>query len=316
MNKYFLTCLMLVMSSVASALAQQKLVYVYAVAYGKTHCGSETVLDWAATTVPSAERWPGEQKMRAVVLGRTPNVTWSRTSSSQFHSSTATHVVVFQWAGGTPTCRTNVVSFQFGPTMEAAMQNAEEHFKLWAPANTPPFTVLEHAPIVARDSDDDGYSDNEELKRGTDPFVKDPVVNQPDASIGFSSGSMVGSDFYDSEGLGQFAPAKIKIGKSKGCFLSVRNAGQAGDAIGVKGSQGSADITVSYTYKKKNVTSEVVAGTFKFPELAPGERKTLKANVKVKKSAIVEEPFDLQIDTTSELDPSATDRVIFSITPR
>jgi hypothetical protein len=135
-------------------------------------------------------------------------------------------------------------------------------------------------------------------------------AHQPDGRIGTSTkvAKMVGDNVYNSTGTAQTKGGKAKLGKSKTFYVSVQNDGNATDTIALKGSKSAKGFTVKYYVGKKDVTKQVVKGTYQIQNLAPGATaKSVKVVVKVGKKAKVGAVQKLTITTSSGV--SATDVV-------
>jgi hypothetical protein len=135
-------------------------------------------------------------------------------------------------------------------------------------------------------------------------------AHQPDGRIGTSSKvvKMVGDNVYNATGKGQTKGGKAKLNKTKTFYVSVQNDGNATDTIAVKGNKGAKGFTVKYYVGKKDVTKQVVNGTYQFQNLAAGgTAKSIKVVVKVKSTAKIGAVQKLTITTSSGA--SATDVV-------
>jgi len=128
------------------------------------------------------------------------------------------------------------------------------------------------------------------------------VAHQPDGRIGTSSkiAKMVGDNVYNGTGQGQSKGGKAKHNKTKAFYVSVQNDGNATDTIAVKGSKSSKGFVVKYYVGKKDVTKQVVRGTYQIQNLAAGgTAKSIKVVVKVKSTAKIGSVQKLKITATS-----------------
>jgi hypothetical protein len=140
------------------------------------------------------------------------------------------------------------------------------------------------------------------------------VAHQPDGRIGTSSkvAKMIGDNIYNSTGKGESKSGKVKLGKSKAFYVSVQNDGNATDTIALKGSKASKGFVVKYFAGKKDVTKQVIQGTYQFQNLAVGgAAPSIKVVVKVKTTAKVGVVQKVKITTTSGV--TATDVVMAKV---
>jgi hypothetical protein len=132
-------------------------------------------------------------------------------------------------------------------------------------------------------------------------------AHQPDGRIGTSTkvAKMVGDNVYNTTGKNQTKGGKAKLGKSKTFYVSVQNDGTATDTIALKGSKSAKGFTVKYFVGKKDVTKQVVNGTYQFQNLGQGATaKSIKVVVKVKTTAKVGAVQKLTITASSGVSAS------------
>ncbi len=146
-------------------------------------------------------------------------------------------------------------------------------------------------------------------------FSWDAEVLQPDARIKKGvTGTLVGNDIYGTP-TGQTRSAKVERGKKVTFVASLQNDGEAEDTFDLIGGSGSNAITVVYkTPAGVNVTSQVTAGTFPTPSLAPAETYDLTVVVRVKSTARVGASITRSVVATSQGDVTADDLVVFKVT--
>jgi hypothetical protein len=128
------------------------------------------------------------------------------------------------------------------------------------------------------------------------------VAHQPDGRIGTSSevAKMVGDNVYNDTGDGQGKGGEAKRGKTKTFYVSVQNDGNATDTIGVRVNGGAKGFVVKYYIGKKDMTKQVVRGTYQFQNLAAdGTARSIKVVVKVKPTAKIGSVQKLKITATS-----------------
>jgi len=111
---------------------------------------------------------------------------------------------------------------------------------------------------------------------------------------------MVGDDIYNSTGEGQSKGGDAKHGKTKTFYVSVQNDGNATDTIALKGSTSSKGFIVTYYVGTKDVTKQLVRGTYQFQNLAAGgTAKSIRVVVKVKSTAKIGSVQNLKMTMTS-----------------
>jgi len=128
------------------------------------------------------------------------------------------------------------------------------------------------------------------------------VAHQPDGRIGTSSkvAKMVGDNVYNATGKSQSKSGKAKHNKTKTFYVSVQNDGDATDTIALKGSKSAKGFTVKYYAGKKDVTKQVVRGTYQFQNLAAGgTAASIKVVVKVNSTAKIGAVQKLTITASS-----------------
>jgi uncharacterized repeat protein (TIGR02543 family) len=133
------------------------------------------------------------------------------------------------------------------------------------------------------------------------------TAHQPDGRIGTSSkvAKMVGDNVYNTTGKTQSKSGKAKHNKTKTFYVSVQNDGSAPDTIALKGSKSAKGFTVKYYAGKKDVTKQVVRGTYQLQNLAAGgTAKSIKVVVKVKSTAKIGAVQKLTITASSGVSAS------------
>ena len=99
-----------------------------------------------------------------------------------------------------------------------------------------------------------------------------PGFLQPDAQIkGGLASVYLGDDTYNQSGLDQTFQRKVRPGFGDQFNVKIENdSNYFGDSFMVTGSPGAARFKITYWYGGTDVTSDVVAGTFRTPDLKPG----------------------------------------------
>jgi len=114
--------------------------------------------------------------------------------------------------------------------------------------------------------------------------TEDPSF-QPDAQIrGGLASSYLGDLIYNQSGLGQTFQRQVRPGFGDQFNVKIQNDSNCfTDSFLVKGAPSAGRFSVSYWYEGVNVTSDVVAGTFKTPYLHPGNSVDLMVFIYAKR---------------------------------
>jgi len=139
-------------------------------------------------------------------------------------------------------------------------------------------------------------------------------VYRPDVVIGFSLGTLLGTDIYSSDGEGETLSTNLVRGHTKTALVFVENDGNVADTMVFHGTAGNAHFPVFYYDGPYNVTKAVVDGTFKFRNLRPGLRHGLRAIVVARGTATLGEVLSVQVTVSSLSDPSSSDTVLYNVT--
>lgn len=133
-----------------------------------------------------------------------------------------------------------------------------------------------------------------------------------DGKIRKGGGSYVGSDVYNDDGSGQSKAGSAARGGTVTFSISIQNDGQFADRFDVQAA-GSATSMYAVTYWKgtTNITSAIVAGTYRTASLAPGDSTVIKAKVKVKASATNGSTVTRLVTIFSVAEPRRLDAVLF-----
>ena len=113
--------------------------------------------------------------------------------------------------------------------------------------------------------------------------VKDGPARRPDARIRGGTQPWIGNNLYARavvNGPGQQGfVADGPPGRTASLRLSAQNDGDAAEALTVRGQGSTSTLTVAYFAGSTNVTSRVVAGTYRTPVLAPGAEHQLRVSL-------------------------------------
>ena len=136
---------------------------------------------------------------------------------------------------------------------------------------------------------------------------------QPDETIKLSGdATALGNNVYNTTGAGQTRSVTTPRGVSKTFVVKVWNDGTSADSFVLNGTGSTSGFTVKYlkgTTGTTNITSAVLAGTYKTASLAPGNGVVIRLVVTVAATAPSGATRDWLVTATSQLDSSAQDAV-------
>ena len=136
---------------------------------------------------------------------------------------------------------------------------------------------------------------------------------QADGRIRKGGGAYVGNNVYNDDGAGQARSGSAAPGSKVTFSISIQNDGDFADRFDVHAT-GSASSMYAVTYWRgtTNITSAVVAGTYRTASLAPGDSTVIKAKVKVKASATGGSSVTRLVTISSVAEPRRLDAVTFT----
>ena len=105
---------------------------------------------------------------------------------------------------------------------------------------------------------------------------------RPDARIRRGIGALVGNNVYNTTGFHETRSGAAGGGQSVTYYVSVQNDAPFAEQLRLKGQRSTTRFTVRYRNAANvNITSQVVAGTYRTPVLAPGATHTIRAVVRI-----------------------------------
>jgi len=145
-------------------------------------------------------------------------------------------------------------------------------------------------------------------------------ASQPDAMIyeGFFSG-YAGNNVYDDDGARQTRTMPWRRGQTRTFLIRVQNDGRFPDAFLVKGSGHAGGFGAQYFAGEeagRDITSEVVRGTARILELAPGASITFRLEVGLESEAGATGPATFLVAVASVADPTKRDVVKAVVVPQ
>jgi hypothetical protein len=115
---------------------------------------------------------------------------------------------------------------------------------------------------------------------------------RPDARIGAQlAGPFAGNNVYSPSGAGEARTISVARGHSGTFYVDIQNDGLFADTFKVTGPSGAHGFTLSYFKGTRNVTSEVLAGTFSTLSMTPGFHVTLRVVVAVSATSFASGTF-------------------------
>nr|MBA2569820.1 M4 family metallopeptidase [Chloroflexota bacterium] len=138
------------------------------------------------------------------------------------------------------------------------------------------------------------------------------ITRQPDGRIRLGmTGAFVGDNVYNTTALGQKKTGSAPRGSTITFGISAQNDGSAADSFTLLGAGSSTHYNVKYLDGTTIITSQVVAGTYTTPSLAPGASHLITVKVKVKSTAPVGSKVGRLVTITSVADNTKKDSVKF-----
>lgn len=127
--------------------------------------------------------------------------------------------------------------------------------------------------------------------------TQDP--QQPDLLFSLVGQEAIGNNIYTGQNVILTSPR----GHLSKCNILVQNDGTETDSFTVKGPAGTPDVSIKYFLKKKDVTAQVVAGTFTLSNVPSRTGVVITARVKTKKADAI---LEGDVTATSSV-PATTD---------
>ena len=139
------------------------------------------------------------------------------------------------------------------------------------------------------------------------------AASQPDATIKLTAdAAAIGNDIYNTTGSGQTRSVTSGAGTTRTFVIKVWNDGATADSFFVKGPGSSAGFTVKYLKGSSgttNVTTAVVAGTYKTSSLAPGSGAVVRLVVTLGATVPAGAVRDWLVTATSQRSAASKDAV-------
>jgi Esterase-like activity of phytase len=135
---------------------------------------------------------------------------------------------------------------------------------------------------------------------------------RPDGRIRRGNGAVVGNNTYNTSGVGQTRTGSALRGRSVTYYVSVQNDAPFAERLRVRGQAATARFAVQYRDPANvKITSQVVAGTYRTPILAPGAVHRIRAIVTVRLSAPRNASLARTVTSISDTHPTIKDTVRF-----
>jgi hypothetical protein len=136
-------------------------------------------------------------------------------------------------------------------------------------------------------------------------WTVDTQTHRPDNQIATGT-TYVGNDIYNGTGLNQSKTLKAAVGKTVTVKIRIENDGSGTDPLTVLGGGSGKGYSVTYFAGTTNITSKVVAGTYKI-SLAAAASVILKMTVKVGSTAVPAR--SILVKTSADHEPTRLDAV-------
>jgi hypothetical protein len=115
-----------------------------------------------------------------------------------------------------------------------------------------------------------------------------PVGFGVDGRIRKGSSAFVGNDIYNNDASGQSVSAKVAAGYAIEMTISIQNEGNYWEKFSVSPSGAAATgYSIKYFRGTHDITSAIVAGTYRTRYVTPGKAFAIKARVKVLSTAAI-----------------------------
>jgi hypothetical protein len=136
-------------------------------------------------------------------------------------------------------------------------------------------------------------------------WTVDTQTHRPDNQIATGT-TYVGNNIYNATGLNQTKTLKAAVGKTVSFKIRIENDGSGTDPLTVLGTGSGKGYSVTYFSGTTNVTSKVVAGTYKI-SLGVAASVVLRMTVKVGSSAVTSRA--MLVKTSADHEPTRLDAV-------
>jgi hypothetical protein len=139
---------------------------------------------------------------------------------------------------------------------------------------------------------------------------------RPDALVRLGNGAFVGGNRYNATGAQQSRSTTVPNRGTARFTLQAQNDGTGTEDLRVRGQGGTNRYTVTYKRGAANVTNQVVAGTFRFADVAPGANRTLTVVVTARNGTRARAAISRLITVSSDSTPTVKDVVKVTVTRR
>lgn len=137
-------------------------------------------------------------------------------------------------------------------------------------------------------------------------FLRRLVSYRADGAVSLAAASAyLGNDVYNATGAGQTKSAGVSRGSKRSYYIRVQNDGDALDTFTIDGCASSAKFNVAYFSGSTSITTQVVEGTYRVVDVAPGAFRTLRAVISVASDA----PLDAVRTCAIEVDSARSSTV-------
>lgn len=140
-------------------------------------------------------------------------------------------------------------------------------------------------------------------------------VRKTDLLLGLTSNVRLGANIYNNTGAGQTQALDIGFKATKTAYIGIQNDGNAADSFKVRATPGNTDFTVNYFKGARNITAQIVAGTYQTATLPANATEVLKV-VTTAKSLRAAKRRILTVSASSVAESTVVDKALFKVTSK
>lgn len=143
-----------------------------------------------------------------------------------------------------------------------------------------------------------------------------PANARPDAMIKIGTEPYLGNGAYNTNGSSQTTIRSVTAGTTLTYVIKVQNDGNNTEPFTLSGPGSNDRFQLTYLAGTTDITSQVVAGTYQTPAVAPGANTKIKLTIKVKAGAPAGANIAARVKATSTIDTTKKDVVVAQETVR
>jgi uncharacterized delta-60 repeat protein len=251
------------------------------------------------------------QSNRRIVLAGSSYVSGDRFALARYHGitdNTPPDTIIDSGPSGLtadPTPTFGFHSTESGSTFQCA-RDTSSFFSCSSPYTAP---LLADGPHTFRVRAIDAVG-NVDPTPATRDFTIQAAVYRPDALIRLNGdAAFIGNDIYNQTGDFQTRSVTAGRGATKTFYVRAQNDGNVADTITLRGCTADPGFAVRFFSGSTEITSQVTAGTYQLPSLAPQGTGTIRMEIRVQSSASIGAGESCRVTATSASDPARADQV-------